>query len=97
VGGQLALHLCFADGPFLFSSHFAPLLLLLAAHALVLPIPRWPARLVAGAVLLTIGVNNVAEHRSIVRRLELEVLPWLQEHGTARFVGAAVRSHGRSP
>jgi hypothetical protein len=95
VAGQLGLHLCFADGPFLFSAHFAPLLLLLAAHARFLPVPTWPARLVTASVLGMIALNNLAEHRSITRRLEVEVLPWLEEHGTARVVGTDLPRHGR--
>ncbi len=95
AGGQLALHVAFADGPFLFSSHFAPLLLLVAAHSRLLPVPKWPARLVTAFVLGVIAVNNVVEHHSITRRLEAEVLPWLMEHGTARVVGTELTRHGR--
>ena len=84
--GQLSLHLCFADGPFLYGAHFAPLLLLLAAHSRLLPLPKWPTRLAAGVVLLAVAVNNVTQHAAMVHGFEQDVLPWLEESGTPMFV-----------
>jgi hypothetical protein len=84
--GQFALHMCFADGPFLFSAHFGPLLLLAAAHSRLLPLPKWPARLATLALLGGIAWNNLDAHRTTTARFEREVLPWLKVHGTPRAV-----------
>jgi hypothetical protein len=85
VAGQLALHLCFSDGPFLFIGHFAPLLLLVAAHVRLLPLPKWPTRAAVAALLAAIALNNVLTHQATVRRFERDVLPWMKVHGVERI------------
>jgi hypothetical protein len=78
LGSQFLLHVMFADGPFLFSAHFVPLLILLAAYASKF---RWSRPLVV-ATIVTVSFNNLAVFDQVRDRLERDVLPWLERHGT---------------
>ncbi len=55
--GQLGLHTVYGDETFLYSLHFAPLLILLAALS-TLTRARWVALVLAGVLLISAGANN---------------------------------------
>ncbi|MDJ0707545.1 MAG: hypothetical protein QNJ46_30080 [Leptolyngbyaceae cyanobacterium MO_188.B28] len=55
--GQLALHLVYGDETFLYSLHFAPLLLIVAALTTLTPYRRWGLLLASGVLLCTV-INN---------------------------------------
>ncbi len=78
LGSQFAMHMLFADGPFLFSAHFVPMLVLLAAHASTF---RW-ARLLVVATIVTVAFNNFTVFNEMTARLDQDLLPWLELHGT---------------
>jgi hypothetical protein len=80
LSAQLALHLFFADGPFLFCAHFVPLLLLAAAQSVRFPKFRWGVRAIAGGLVLLVGYNNWAVFERMTERFERELLPRLQRH-----------------
>jgi hypothetical protein len=60
LGGQLVLHLLYGDETFLYSLHFMPLLILAAAHGALTAL-RPVVLSIAGVVLITSGVNNIAQ------------------------------------
>lgn len=55
--GQLALHIVYGDETFLYSLHFAPLLIVLAALS-TLTRARFLALALAGLLVISVGVNN---------------------------------------
>ena len=78
AGSQFLLHAVFADGPFLFSAHFVPMLILLAAYASRF---RWSRILVAATIVL-VAFNNLTVFCAMTDRLNQDLLPWLERHGT---------------
>lgn len=60
VAGQFALHILFGNETFLYAPNFLPLLVGLAALALLTPMRRLALVMVSG-LLLTNGVNNVGQ------------------------------------
>lgn len=79
---QLGLHSFFSDGPFLFAAHFTPLLILVAAHAALLPRVRLAATGLALVLALLAGVNNAAVFGDMTERLTAGLLPALEAGGT---------------
>lgn len=64
--GQLALHLVYGtDETFLYSLHFAPLLLILAAMS-TLTKARPLALMLVGMLVLTAGVNNILQFNQVI-------------------------------
>ena len=55
--GQLALHLVYGNETFLYSLHFLPLLIILAAFS-VLTSTRLIALILAGILVICTGINN---------------------------------------
>jgi hypothetical protein len=55
--GQLAMHMVFGEETFLYSIHFGPLLIILAALSTLTRV-RPAALLLAGALALAAGINN---------------------------------------
>ncbi|MEZ4417490.1 MAG: hypothetical protein R3E10_17180 [Gemmatimonadota bacterium] len=62
IGSQVVLHSVFGDETFLYSAHFLPLLVVLAALALRSPWRR-PLLAVAAVVLVTNAANSVSQYR----------------------------------
>ncbi len=60
--GQLGLHILYGDETFLYALHFGPLLVVLAALS-TLTRARFLALVLAGALTLVAGVNNVSQFR----------------------------------
>lgn len=58
IGGQLALHICYGDEVFLYSLHFAPLLVILAGIACMSTL-RKPSLLFALALIPCAAINNL--------------------------------------
>ena len=79
---QLGLHSFFSDGPFLFAAHFGPLLVLVAAHAMLLPRAGKVVLPALAACILLTAVNNITVYQALDARLTTELLPWLQANGT---------------
>ncbi|HAX78491.1 MAG TPA: hypothetical protein DCY88_22340 [Cyanobacteria bacterium UBA11372] len=83
--GQLALHTVYGEETFLYSLHFLPLLIVLAAFSTLTP-ARAIALLLAGMLVLTAGVNNglqfvkakdaintqAAPRAQVIRQMELK-------------------------
>lgn len=66
--GQLALHLVYGDETFLYSLHWTPLLVLVAAMASISPYRKAALTLVT-ALILVAGVNNFAQFRAVSSEL----------------------------
>lgn len=79
IGSQFLLHVAFADGPFLFSAHFAPMLILVAAYSSTFR----GVRPVLLAAIVAIALNNLLVRQQTVDRLNHDLLPWLEKHGTS--------------
>jgi hypothetical protein len=71
--GQLALHLIFGTETFLYTLHFAPLLVITAAGACFTRF-RWPVLAVAALLAVGLAVNNVQQLRHAVSRLDPAVI-----------------------
>jgi hypothetical protein len=63
--GQVGLHLVYGDETFLYSLHFLPLLLALAACATQLP-ARQPLRLVLLLLIVLVALNNTQQFQRAV-------------------------------
>lgn len=89
--GQLLLHLVYGQETFLYSLHFIPLLIVLAAFSLLTP-----ARLVAlglvGALIVCAGINNGLQFKQATNFLRTRTLSSnpveLQQHLTRRGISA---------
>jgi len=101
--GQLVLHLLYGSETFLYSLHFAPLLIVLAAHVVLTP-ARPVARLLAVALIVFGGINNAGQllestaHLTEYATTQSPVLP-VEDTPAADgsiFVGEGARSIGRS-
>ncbi|MGZ8915492.1 MAG: hypothetical protein ACXW1Z_20590 [Methylobacter sp.] len=57
--GQFMLYLVYGGGPFLYSAHYVPLLVIVAAFASTTP-ARWIALVLAVLVVVAGGINNIA-------------------------------------
>ena len=75
--GQLGLHLLYGDETFLYALHFGPLLVVLAALS-TLTRARLMALVLAGALTLVAGVNNVSQFRQALDFVSSHTPPELQ-------------------
>ncbi|MBD2251307.1 hypothetical protein [Nostoc parmelioides] len=88
--GQLALHSVYGDETFLFSLHFAPLLVVLAALS-TLTRARPLALVLAGMLVLIVSVNNGLQFSKVVGFFADQGLTRqeiLQEMGLQKIVGS---------
>lgn len=67
--GQLALHLIYGEETFLYSLHWLPLLVMLAAFSCFTPARR-AALVLAGALVVCAGVNNRLQFQAAVAQFE---------------------------
>jgi len=94
--GQLALHTVYGEETFLYSLHFLPLLIVLAAFSTQTP-ARSIALVLAGMLVLTAGVNNglqLLKAKEVMNRQaapRTQLLKQMQQHPTdpsTPFVGS---------
>jgi hypothetical protein len=83
VASQFLLHMHFADGPFLFSAHFTPLLVLIAAHSALFRPHAWIVRTLGFLLVVLVAHNNLGVFQRLTERLDTEVLSWLERHGSS--------------
>jgi hypothetical protein len=82
TASQFLLHMNFADDPFLFAAHFTPLMVLIAAHAVLFRRPVWAVRAVGTLLVVLVGYNNFVAFDRMTDRLDRDALSWLERHGT---------------
>ena len=73
--GQIGLHLVYGDETFLYSLHFLPLLIVLSAFS-TLTRARLASLVLAGILLITLGINNGLQFAQAVE--------YFSHHGTPR-------------
>jgi len=90
VASQLLLHVMFADGPFLYAAHFAPMLVVLSAYASSFR----GTRVLVAAAIVAISFNNLTVFNEMTHRMARDLQPWLESHGKP-MAGATARLTGK--